>query len=109
MCCNSHRWPLDNTLSSIPVHLQLTERDLVATKLDPKEVFTIICSCFTFSKPLACLVLELLLSPQVDKNLKKDSEENLMEFSQKQIRSRTKKTVNQLYRQMLQPVEVGVR
>ncbi|KAM3842773.1 uncharacterized protein ACN63O_022036, partial [Diretmus argenteus] len=54
---------------SVPVCLQLTEEDLEATKLDPKEV---------------------------DKNLRESSDENLMEHSQKQFTS-DPQTTNLLY------------
>ncbi|GAA6231233.1 bone morphogenetic protein receptor type-2-like [Lates japonicus] len=59
---------------SVPVCLQLTEEDLEATKLDPKEV---------------------------DKNLRESSDENLMEHSQKQFSSEPQ-TTNLLYHQILQ-------
>uniref|UniRef100_A0A4W6BY76 receptor protein serine/threonine kinase n=1 Tax=Lates calcarifer TaxID=8187 RepID=A0A4W6BY76_LATCA len=59
---------------SVPVCLQLTEEDLEATKLDPKEV---------------------------DKNLRESSDENLMEHSQKQFSSEPQ-TTKLLYHQILQ-------
>ncbi|KAK2840485.1 hypothetical protein Q5P01_014225 [Channa striata] len=61
-----------------PVCLQLTEEDLEATKLDPKEV---------------------------DKNLKESSDENLMEHSQKQFGSEPQ-TTKSLYQQIIQTTEV---
>lgn len=65
---------------SAPVCLQLTEKDLEATKLDPKEV---------------------------DKNLRETSDENLMEHSQKQFGSTEQQTTNLLYHQILQTAEVN--
>uniref|UniRef100_UPI0037E747C4 bone morphogenetic protein receptor type-2-like n=1 Tax=Semicossyphus pulcher TaxID=241346 RepID=UPI0037E747C4 len=65
---------------SVPVCLQLTEEDLEATKLDPKEV---------------------------DKNLRESSDENLMEHSQKQFGSIEQQTTNLLYHQILQTAEVN--
>ncbi|XP_070832469.1 bone morphogenetic protein receptor type-2-like isoform X2 [Chaetodon trifascialis] len=59
--------------SSVPVCLQLTEEDLEATKLDPKEV---------------------------DKNLIESSDENLLEQSQKQFGSTEQQTTNLLYHQV---------
>uniref|UniRef100_A0A4W6BQJ7 receptor protein serine/threonine kinase n=1 Tax=Lates calcarifer TaxID=8187 RepID=A0A4W6BQJ7_LATCA len=59
---------------NVPVCLQLTEEDLEATKLDPKEV---------------------------DKNLRESSDENLMEHSQKQFSSEPQ-TTKLLYHQILQ-------
>uniref|UniRef100_A0A665TKI6 receptor protein serine/threonine kinase n=1 Tax=Echeneis naucrates TaxID=173247 RepID=A0A665TKI6_ECHNA len=63
---------------SVPVCMQLTEEDLEATKLDPKEV---------------------------DKNLRESSDENLMEHSQKQFSSEPQSS-NLLLHQSLQPTEV---
>nr|XP_046259573.1 bone morphogenetic protein receptor type-2-like isoform X2 [Scatophagus argus] len=63
---------------SVPVCLQLTEEDLEATKLDPKEV---------------------------DKNLRESSGENLIELSQKQFGSTEHQTTNLLYHHILQPTE----
>ncbi|XP_026151911.1 bone morphogenetic protein receptor type-2-like [Mastacembelus armatus] len=63
----------------VPVCLQLTEEDLEATKLDPKEV---------------------------DKNLRESSDENLMEHSQKQFSSELQ-TTNLLYHQILQTTEAN--
>ncbi|XP_037618544.1 LOW QUALITY PROTEIN: bone morphogenetic protein receptor type-2-like, partial [Sebastes umbrosus] len=60
------------------VCLQLTEEDLEATKLDPKEV---------------------------QKNLRESSDENLMEHSQKQFGSTEQQTTNLLYHQILQTAE----
>ncbi|KAI3356049.1 hypothetical protein L3Q82_017162 [Scortum barcoo] len=65
------------SVPTVPVHLQLTEEDLEATKLDPKEV---------------------------DKNLRESSDENLMEHSQKQFGLTT---ANLLYHQILQNAEVN--
>ncbi|AWP13715.1 bone morphogenetic protein receptor type II (serine/threonine kinase) [Scophthalmus maximus] len=56
LCTVSESEPAGGTLSAVPACLQLTEDDLEATKLDPKEV---------------------------DKNVKETSDENLMEHSQK--------------------------
>ncbi|XP_069010602.1 bone morphogenetic protein receptor type-2-like [Embiotoca jacksoni] len=60
LCSISESQHSGGAVSSIPVCLQLTEEDLEATKLDPKEV---------------------------DKNLRGTSDENLMEHSQKQFGS----------------------
>ncbi|XP_042350354.1 bone morphogenetic protein receptor type-2-like [Plectropomus leopardus] len=67
-------------MSSVPVCLQLTEEDLEANKLDPKEV---------------------------DKNLRDSSDENLMEHSQKQFGSTEPQTTNLLYHQIRQTAEVN--
>ncbi|XP_029385777.1 bone morphogenetic protein receptor type-2-like isoform X2 [Echeneis naucrates] len=64
---------------SVPVCMQLTEEDLEATKLDPKEV---------------------------DKNLRESSDENLMEHSQKQFSSEPQSS-NLLLHQSLQPTEAA--
>lgn len=69
-----------DSVPSVPVRLQLTEEDLEATKLDPKEV---------------------------DKNLRESSDENLMEHSQKQFGSTEQQTANLLYHQILQNAEVN--
>lgn len=50
--CNRPCCPLGGAVASVPVCLQLTEEDLEATKLDPKEVFTT-CSYF-FSLSAHC-------------------------------------------------------
>ncbi|KAM4558593.1 bone morphogenetic protein receptor type-2-like isoform 1-T23 [Odontesthes bonariensis] len=63
----------------VAVCLQLTEEDLEATKLDPKEV---------------------------DKNLRETSDENLMEHSQKQFSSEPQ-TDSRLYHQLLRSTEVN--
>uniref|UniRef100_A0A3Q3GIN5 receptor protein serine/threonine kinase n=1 Tax=Labrus bergylta TaxID=56723 RepID=A0A3Q3GIN5_9LABR len=63
----------------VPVCLQLTEEDLEATKLDPKEV---------------------------DKNLRESSDENLVEHSQKQFGSTEQQTTNLLYNKTLPTDEV---
>lgn len=42
-CCTCRLRPPGGTLSAVPACLQLTEDDLEATKLDPKEVFTFKC------------------------------------------------------------------
>lgn len=62
----------------VPVCLQLTEEDLEATKLDPKEV---------------------------DKNLRESSDENLMEHSQKQFGSMEQPAANMPFHQMLKTQE----
>ncbi|XP_030285212.1 bone morphogenetic protein receptor type-2 isoform X2 [Sparus aurata] len=62
----------------VPVCLQLTEEDLEANKLDPKEV---------------------------DKNLRESSDENLMEHSQKPFGSTEQHTL--LYHQILQTAEAS--
>ncbi|XP_065818606.1 bone morphogenetic protein receptor type-2-like [Labrus bergylta] len=64
----------------VPVCLQLTEEDLEATKLDPKEV---------------------------DKNLRESSDENLVEHSQKQFGSTEQQTTNLLYNKTLPTDEVN--
>lgn len=96
---------------SAPVYLQLTEEDLEATKLDPKEVFTYSCSFFLWAnfKPHQSLHTANIcqhLSLQVDKNLRESSNENLMEHSQKQFGSTELQTTNLLYHQILQTAEV---
>uniref|UniRef100_A0A3Q4BN92 receptor protein serine/threonine kinase n=1 Tax=Mola mola TaxID=94237 RepID=A0A3Q4BN92_MOLML len=58
---------LGGAVAIVPICLQLTEEDLEATKLDPKEV---------------------------DKNLRECSDENLMEISQKQFFSTGQQTTN---------------
>ncbi|XP_071328645.1 bone morphogenetic protein receptor type-2-like isoform X2 [Trachinotus anak] len=68
-----------SVVPSVPVCLQLTEEDLEATKLDPKEV---------------------------DKNLRESSDENLMEHSQKQFSSEPQAT-SLLYHQTLQANEAN--
>lgn len=65
---------------AVPVCLQLTEEDLEANKLDPKEV---------------------------DKNLRESSDENLMEHSQKQFSSAEPQTTTLLYHHILQTAEVS--
>ncbi|XP_035532133.1 bone morphogenetic protein receptor type-2-like [Morone saxatilis] len=64
----------------VPVRLQLTEEDLEATKLDPKEV---------------------------DKNLRESSDEILMEHSQKQFGTTEQQTTNLLYHQILHTAEAS--
>ncbi|KAK2905554.1 hypothetical protein Q8A73_009497 [Channa argus] len=68
-----------HAVPSVPVCLQLTEEDLEANKLDPKEV---------------------------DKNVRESSDENLMEHSQKQFGSEPR-TTNFLYQQILQTTEAN--
>lgn len=79
LCSISESEHTGGALPSVPVCLHLTEEDLEATKLDPKEV---------------------------DKNLRETSDENLLEHSQKRFGSAEHQTSNLLYRQMLQPSEV---
>ncbi|XP_041807383.1 bone morphogenetic protein receptor type-2-like isoform X2 [Chelmon rostratus] len=73
LCSISESENTGGAVPSIPVCLQLTEEDLEATKLDPKEV---------------------------DKNMIESSDENLMEHSQKQFGSITQQTTNLLYHQV---------
>uniref|UniRef100_A0A3Q4BN85 receptor protein serine/threonine kinase n=1 Tax=Mola mola TaxID=94237 RepID=A0A3Q4BN85_MOLML len=77
--CNYPGCPLGGAVAIVPICLQLTEEDLEATKLDPKEV---------------------------DKNLRECSDENLMEISQKQFFSTGQQTTNMLYHQILRTAEV---
>ncbi|KAM9346921.1 bone morphogenetic protein receptor type-2-like [Symphorus nematophorus] len=79
LCSISECEHTGGAVSSVPVCRQLTEEDLEATKLDPKEV---------------------------DKNLREGSDENLMEHSQKQFGSTDQQTTNLLYHQILQTAEV---
>ncbi|XP_059198259.1 bone morphogenetic protein receptor type-2-like [Centropristis striata] len=78
LCTISESRHNGGTMPSVPVFLQLTEEDLEATKLDPKEV---------------------------DKNLRESSDENLMEHSQKQFGSTEQQSTNLLYHQILQTAE----
>ncbi|XP_049905209.1 bone morphogenetic protein receptor type-2-like [Epinephelus moara] len=80
LCTISESTHTGGAVPSVPVCLQLTEEDLEATKLDPKEV---------------------------DKNLRESSDENLMEHSQKQFGSTEPQTSNLLYHQILQTAEVN--
>ncbi|XP_070693681.1 bone morphogenetic protein receptor type-2-like [Pempheris klunzingeri] len=79
-CSISEAEHTGGAVPGVPVCLQLTEQDLEATKLDPKEV---------------------------DKNLRESSDENLMEHSQKQFGSAEKQSTNLLYHQILQTAEVN--
>ncbi|XP_067458811.1 bone morphogenetic protein receptor type-2-like [Thunnus thynnus] len=80
LCTISESEHTGGTVPSGPVCLQLTEEDLEATKLNPKEV---------------------------DMNLRESSDENLMERSQKQFGSREQPTTNLLFHQILQTTEVN--
>ncbi|XP_061580070.1 bone morphogenetic protein receptor type-2-like isoform X1 [Cololabis saira] len=75
----SENQPPGGAVPSVPICLQLTEKDLEATKLDPKEV---------------------------SKNLRETSDENLMEHSQKQFGSEPQ-TTNLLYHQLLHSTEAN--
>lgn len=65
LCTISETQHTGGAVPSVPVCLHLTEEDLEATKLDPREV---------------------------DKNLRESSDENLMEHSQKQFGSESQPT-----------------
>uniref|UniRef100_A0A3B5A5P1 Serine/threonine-protein kinase receptor n=1 Tax=Stegastes partitus TaxID=144197 RepID=A0A3B5A5P1_9TELE len=78
-CSNCSCCPPGGVGSSVPVCLQLTEEDLEANKLDPKEV---------------------------DKNLRETSDDNLMEHSQKNFGSDPVQTSSLLYHQLLHSSEV---
>ncbi|XP_008295989.1 bone morphogenetic protein receptor type-2-like, partial [Stegastes partitus] len=82
-CSNCSCCPPGGVGSSVPVCLQLTEEDLEANKLDPKEV---------------------------DKNLRETSDDNLMEHSQKNFGSDPVQTSSLLYHQLLHSseAELGV-
>ncbi|XP_034550286.1 bone morphogenetic protein receptor type-2-like [Notolabrus celidotus] len=80
LCSISESELTGRAVPSVPVCLQLTEEDLEATKLDPREV---------------------------DKNLRESSDENLMEHSQKQFGSTEQQTNNLLFQQILQTTEVN--
>ncbi|XP_074550633.1 bone morphogenetic protein receptor type-2-like [Halichoeres trimaculatus] len=80
LCSISESEHTGGAAPSVPVCLPLTEEDLEATKLDPREV---------------------------DKNLRESSDENLMEHSQKQFGSTEQQTTNLLYHQILQTAEVN--
>lgn len=93
----------------VPVCLQLTEEDLEANKLDPKEVFTFNCVLFFAvsahqSLHTVHICPHLCVSLQIDKNLRESSDENLMEHSQKPFGSTEQHTL--LYHQILQTAEV---
>lgn len=76
-------------MPSVPVCLHLTEEDLEATKLDPREVLTFLQFQWPPSRHTnICQHLCL----QVDKNLRESSDENLMEHSQKQFGSESQPT-----------------
>ncbi|KAM3608355.1 uncharacterized protein V6R79_023668 [Siganus canaliculatus] len=77
--CSASESAAGGAVSTVPVCLQLTQEDLEATKLDPREV---------------------------DKNLRESSDENLMELSQKQFGSAEPRPATLLYHQILQPSEV---
>ncbi|XP_056244874.1 bone morphogenetic protein receptor type-2-like [Seriola aureovittata] len=79
LCSISECEHRDGAVPAVPACLQLTEEDLEATKLDPREV---------------------------DKNLRESSDENLMEHSQKQFSSEPP-AVTQLFQQNLQTSEVN--
>ncbi|XP_073329711.1 bone morphogenetic protein receptor type-2-like [Pagrus major] len=79
LCSISESEHTGGAVHSVPVCLQLTEEDLEATKLDPKEV---------------------------DKNLRESSDENLMEHSQKPFGSTEQHTL--LYHQILQTAEASL-
>ncbi|XP_038575780.1 bone morphogenetic protein receptor type-2-like [Micropterus salmoides] len=80
LCSISESEHTGGAVPSVPVCLQLTEEDLEATKLNPKEV---------------------------DKNLRDSSDENLMEHSQKQFGSTERQTTNLLHLQILQTAEAN--
>lgn len=107
-CCNCPCCPPGGAVPSVPVCLQLTEEDLEATKLNPKEVWYF---CFFLFRPHQSthptnICQHLFLSLQVDKNLRDSSDENLMEHSQKQFGSTERQTTNLLHLQILQTAEV---
>ncbi|MEQ2227319.1 hypothetical protein ILYODFUR_036478 [Ilyodon furcidens] len=77
--------PVGGAAPSVPVCLQLTEEDLEASKLDPKQVSSFI-SLSVPPVPLPAHHKTNIckhLCVQVQKNLRETSQENLMEHSQK--------------------------